>query len=814
MIIYLAVIAAYEIGVGTATFYYSSGVGYNSLPGDTPASRHFEPRLQQPASIKREMFSGGRTAGRNTTSRGDLVLINEDGGLDVLNDHAFDGRVITIYRGDDGAAFSTFDTVLVATMRSVEVGARVVTIKLRDRRAETEVPIQATKYDGDNALPAGLEGVATDLKGKPKPLCYGVVRNISPPLVNTSKLIYQVNDGTVNSIDAVRDKGIPLGRTLGDLTDNANPFKTAGNSVLDLVYSESLDLYVAVGAGSMICTSDDDGATWTERTSHTFTGTIKCVTWSPDDALFVAGGAGGELETSPDGITWTPRTANVSTETINGVDYGDGSYVIVANAGKSAYSTNGTSWTASTPGHSTHYINGVAYCPLEVRGGVPTFVISGGDGRVSFSVNGGVAWRNVTTPGFGTSQVIMVRWLEDHIVASSPGKTRASIDGTVWTEWGTTWDGAEDIRDVAYAEGLYVLVGAGGLFADGTTSRVFTKRTGHPGGALVAVFAVSVRAGVVVMVGGGGYIVTTGPTSSAQVYASEAALLLDSNAPAAGAYGHYLAGGYIRLGSSPAGTVTADVTQGANAAARTAGQIWEEVLLKIGMVSGTDWVVADVTALDSANASVIGLWTGTQEMLASEALNRIARTVGAWWGPDKAGLYRIERLVLPTASADITLVEKDVIGLERVAARDAGSPVFLQKVRYSRNYTPQDADLAGRVSDVRRAELKGEWLETSDTDAAVPTTYLLAREDTVETLFSAAADALTEATRLLTLRKAKRDLYSFQTPLDADTLAIDIGSIVHLTHSRFGLTGGKKFTVVTVEPDADKELLSLHVGLG
>ncbi|KKL24278.1 hypothetical protein LCGC14_2416890, partial [marine sediment metagenome] len=52
--------------------------------------------------------------------------------------------------------------------------------------------------------------VAGDLKGKPKPVLYGVVQNIAPPLVNTSKLIYQVADATLNSVDAVYDRGVAL----------------------------------------------------------------------------------------------------------------------------------------------------------------------------------------------------------------------------------------------------------------------------------------------------------------------------------------------------------------------------------------------------------------------------------------------------------------------------------------------------------------------------------------------------------------------------------------------------------------------------
>ena len=60
------------------------------------------------------------------------------------------------------------------------------------------------------SLPAGVEGVVGDLAGKPKPLLFGVVTNIAPPCVNTARLIYQVNDGTITSLDDVYDRGVAL----------------------------------------------------------------------------------------------------------------------------------------------------------------------------------------------------------------------------------------------------------------------------------------------------------------------------------------------------------------------------------------------------------------------------------------------------------------------------------------------------------------------------------------------------------------------------------------------------------------------------
>ena len=79
-------------------------------------------------------------------------------------------------------------------------------------------------------LPDGVEGVEDDLKGKPKPRCYGECLNVSPPWVNTSKLIFQVHDGLIEDIVTVYDKGVALtkGDPIGSLATLLTTTPTAG----------------------------------------------------------------------------------------------------------------------------------------------------------------------------------------------------------------------------------------------------------------------------------------------------------------------------------------------------------------------------------------------------------------------------------------------------------------------------------------------------------------------------------------------------------------------------------------------------------
>jgi len=204
-----AVEAEAHTGAGLATLRWASGTGFTSRTTDTPASTHFDPRILEPANMSRMVFADGRTAGRSQVGAGAMVLINDDGGLDHLLDYGLDGRAISIWVGAQGGAFpSEFTRVFRGTMDLPEISASRAVIRLRDRLAELDRPLQSNRYAGTNVGTAGIEGGA-EIAGQPKPRCWGSKRNVTPVLVNAALLIFQVNDGAVAGIDAVRDLGVP-----------------------------------------------------------------------------------------------------------------------------------------------------------------------------------------------------------------------------------------------------------------------------------------------------------------------------------------------------------------------------------------------------------------------------------------------------------------------------------------------------------------------------------------------------------------------------------------------------------------------------
>ena len=506
--IYLAEVSGYNLSTSSAlTLYFCTGKGFI----DNTTATFYEPRIEQPASMSREIFSNGQIGGASTAGYGELTLINNDGALDYLADYAFDGRSLVIRVGDENSAYSAvnFPVILKASIAQVALEWGRVSVRLKDRQAELDKPLQVNVYAGSNSLPLGLEGVS-DLKASQKPKLYGRVNNVSPVLVNTSLLTYQVNDGAIAEIVNVMDKG--------------------------------------------------------------------------------------------------------------------------------AYLSRGTD------------------------------------------------------------------------------------------------------------------------------------------------------------------------------YASQAAM--EATSPTAGQFRVWPAGGYFRVGVTPAGQVTATVWESNTIEANTAAQIAYRLVTGAGGVLAVDTVATDYTTLDGQNAGSVGLYVQNGQTIA-DALDKISQSVGAWWGFDSLGRFRMARLDLPTGTAVATFTKTEIITIEREQTPIENNTVPAWKVIINSdvNWTQQDGgSLAGSVSADRRTWLAAISRPTSVEDAAVKTKHPTAQIVTYDTLLPGSAIATPEATRRLTMLKGESHILSITVRVDAATLAlIDLGVVVSIQHNRFGLSAGKLYRVIKIQTNYQSNQLDLRL---
>ncbi len=193
-------VAALDAADAAVTLRFASG---EYIDG---SGNYYDLRMTQPALYQSKAF-GSAVPGASRSSVGYCELLNTDGGLDYLADFAVDGRsAVMKLRDADGS----ITTVLTGTVESMDFDDTKLRLKLRDPQQALADAHPYNVFAGTNALPAGVEGVATDLKGKRKPRSYGKCRHVSPVIVNTSRLIYQVSDLTTATVAAVYDRGVAL----------------------------------------------------------------------------------------------------------------------------------------------------------------------------------------------------------------------------------------------------------------------------------------------------------------------------------------------------------------------------------------------------------------------------------------------------------------------------------------------------------------------------------------------------------------------------------------------------------------------------
>lgn len=218
--IFLAEIQGYDPTTSSVvTWRFSSGKGYDN------AGTYYKPRIENPARFSRSLFVTG-VGGKQSTSYGELTLINLDNELNELANDFFDGRTLTIKRGKQTDSYASFSTILIATVESVAMERERVSVRLRDRTYLLDKPFDTTKYDGSNTLPNGFEGTADDIKGQSKPRIFGRIALMTPVLVNTSKLVYQVNNGAEDAVINVFDSGAYLSRA-ADYANTTEMMSTA-----------------------------------------------------------------------------------------------------------------------------------------------------------------------------------------------------------------------------------------------------------------------------------------------------------------------------------------------------------------------------------------------------------------------------------------------------------------------------------------------------------------------------------------------------------------------------------------------------------
>lgn len=186
---------------GTTTpesFAGQAGIVY-AASGSTTLAKN---RLVKIGLLKRTMFGDRKTRGQREIAHGVLELGNTDGIYDAYQTNLL-GTKILFRRLTyvDGAVTSNL-VMFTGKIEQVLVNESVVEISFTEYSIATQdVTIHALQdwalsggygtFRGDNVAPDGVEGDAS-LMGVTKPVAFGTVKNATPALVNSSRLVYMI----------------------------------------------------------------------------------------------------------------------------------------------------------------------------------------------------------------------------------------------------------------------------------------------------------------------------------------------------------------------------------------------------------------------------------------------------------------------------------------------------------------------------------------------------------------------------------------------------------------------------------------------
>ena len=230
--------------------------GWIGEPGDSLApNTPYAARLAEPPAIERNLPLYPDTSRRLALTAGELRLVNGDGALDALaGDWSVAGRRVVLRRGPHRrplhAPLTEFSQVADLRAAGAASGTTRLAVPLRPAAVELDVPVCGL-YLGTG----GLEGPST-LAGQFKPRLYGLKRNVEPVLIDAGLLLYQLHDGPLQQVIAVRDKGVALTAGSDVASYSALASATVGSGTYNTCLAAGL---VRVGATPSLLTADARG---------------------------------------------------------------------------------------------------------------------------------------------------------------------------------------------------------------------------------------------------------------------------------------------------------------------------------------------------------------------------------------------------------------------------------------------------------------------------------------------------------------------------------------------------------------------------
>ena len=286
--------------------------------------------------------------------------------------------------------------------------------------------------------------------------------------------------------------------------------------------------------------------------------------------------------------------------------------------------------------------------------------------------------------------------------------------------------------------------------------------------------------------------------------------LLAGATVAGGDYATCLAEGLFRLGSSPSGVVTCDYEGDASGSGYVSdvSGIVQRIVVDRGGLTTADLDLGSFSDFAATQSAVVGAYFGTEQRSIANALDDLLTSAGGFWGSTRTGLIRIKRINNPGGETAISILGDG--GKVIKSPQDGGDweirsvalPSHTVRVGYKRYYKfISGQEVAGSVTDAVRADYGEEYrYETAEDSAAVLARNPAAKVLVFNSSFDTSAAAEAEADRLLPLYKVPRQ--TLTCVVYGALLEYELGDVVQVVNTRYGLSLGKNFLIVGFSEDA------------
>jgi len=269
------------------------------------------------------------------------------------------------------------------------------------------------------------------------------------------------------------------------------------------------------------------------------------------------------------------------------------------------------------------------------------------------------------------------------------------------------------------------------------------------------------------------------------------------------------ANGKFTMTSTPAGVVTADVTNDVTHGSYTNGAgvlLYEMATIYGGLSIGSDAEIEDTTyTTAAANAYEHGAYFKDRTTLI-EAMNVILHSVNGILFQN-SGLLEFKVLEIPSSAPDTDpITDDDIIEIEVLPTEIYAISKAI--VNYKKNHRVLTEDELGASPDDREFATK-EWLSNFALAINVQFAFSALRDTVVSSTITNSTDAQTEATARALFYANDNKIYRVRMKLNP--LYLNVGGACEIRCSRFGLSSGKYFLILSKFEDLEVNEVTLEV---